>query len=398
MAQNNIRVPRSIAATTPSEAFRAAKDLGGANLVLKAQVLAGGRGLGKFSSGLQGGVHMCVSAEQVEKLSKQMLGHTLVTKQTGAGGRMVSTVLVSERHKVLREMYFAIMFDRTAGGPVMIASPKGGVNIEDVAAQSPQFIFKEVIDPTHGPTGDQIARLAAGLMEGSHRSTVIESLLRQEIQNIWLMFDRTDATMLEINPLAEVDDERIMSLDAKVNFDDNAQFRQKEIHAFRDSSQEDPREVRASHFDLNYIGLDGNIGCLVNGAGLAMATMDIIKYSGGSPANFLDVGGGATRDQVREAIKILNDDQHVEAILVNIFGGIMRCDTISDGLVAAAAEVGLTKPLVVRLEGTNVDEGMRILAKAKLGVEVHTAHQLDEAAKLAVAAAARGVAAKRKKN
>jgi succinyl-CoA synthetase beta subunit len=334
---------------------------------------------------------MCESADQVEKLAKQMLGHTLVTKQTGAEGRVVSTVLISERHKVLREMYFAIMFDRTAGGPVMIASPKGGVNIEDVAKDTPQFIFKEVIDPVHGPESAQIARLAAGLMQGAHENTVIESLLRQEIQLYWNMFDRTDATMLEINPLAEVDDERILALDAKINFDDNAAFRQKDIHALRDTSQEDGREVRAAKFDLNYIGLDGNIGCLVNGAGLAMATMDIIKHSGGSPANFLDVGGGATRDQVREAIKILNDDPHVEAILVNIFGGIMRCDTISDGLVAAAEEVGLAKPLVVRLEGTNVDEGLRILAKAKLGVEVRTAKHLDEAAKFAVAAAARAV-------
>jgi succinyl-CoA synthetase beta subunit len=341
---------------------------------------------------LQGGVHMCATARDVERLATQMLGHTLVTKQTGAEGKLVSTVLVSERVPVLREMYLAVMFDRTAGGPVIIASPAGGVNIEEVAARTPQLIFKEIVDPLAGPTPAQVARLAAGLMGGAHESAVVEALLRDEIALYWRLFDQTDATMLEINPLAEVAGERILALDAKVNFDDNAAFRQKPIHALRDSSQEDAREVRAAQFDLNYIGLDGNIGCLVNGAGLAMATMDIIKYSGGAPANFLDVGGGATRDQVREAIKILNDDPHVQAILVNIFGGIMRCDTISDGLVAAANEVGLTKPLVVRLEGTNVDEGLRILAHAKLGVEVRTASKLDEAAKLAVAAAAANVA------
>jgi len=378
MRDYGVNVPVSSVASTPEEALNVATALNTPDLVVKAQILAGGRGLGHFDSGLKGGVQKCSSPEEVRDIAAQMLGHKLITKQTGSEGRLVNKLLVAKRHFVRREAYFAILLDRTFGGPVMVGSKEGGVDIEKVAEENPSSIVKIGVDLAKGPTPDQTKKLSEAL--GFHGDQITQS--QQQITNLYKLFKEKDCTMLEINPLVETSDGVVMAMDAKINFDDNSEYRQKDVFALEDTTQKDSREVEAKKWDLNYIALDGSIGCLVNGAGLAMATMDIIKLYGGSPANFLDVGGGATKQQVTAAISILSKDPKVKVILVNIFGGIMKCDVIALGLIAAATELRLRLPLVVRLQGTNVNEAKKLIADS--GLRIVTADDLDEAAQKAV--------------
>jgi len=348
------------------------------DVVIKAQILAGGRGKGFFDNGFKGGVHVCSRASELREYAEKMLGHRLYTKQTGPQGKPVSKVFVCERYYLRREMYFAILLDRKAGGPAIVVSEQGGVDIETVAKETPEAIYVEPINIMTGPTSEQTKRVAEKMGFGLNRI----SEAQEQINKMYQFFRKYDCTQLEVNPLAETNDGRVMAMDAKLNFDDNASFRQKEVFDLRDKTQEDPREVRASEYDLNYIGLEGNIGCLVNGAGLAMATLDMINMNGGSPANFLDVGGGATQKQVMEAIKIISSDPHVKSILINIFGGIMKCDVIALGLIAAVKEIGLKIPLVVRLQGTNVEAARKIMEES--GLRIISAVDLDEASKKAV--------------
>jgi len=386
-----VPVPTGVVATTPAEAEAAADRVRAASnkpspvVVLKAQVLAGGRGRGTFSNGFKSGVHMITKKGQAAEVAAQMLGHRLITKQTGEEGKPTNSVYLMEGLQVARELYISIMLDRASSGCIIIASPSGGMSIEDVAAATPELISKELVELTAGPTPQQLDRLAAFMKfaPGSRGSSQFKDCVR----GLWRMFTSTDATLIEINPVAETTDGNVFVCDAKINFDDNASFRQAQIFAQRDHSQEDVREVEAAKYDLNYIGLTGEIGCMVNGAGLAMATMDIIKLHGGTPANFLDVGGGATADQVTHAFELLNADNRVKAILVNIFGGIMKCDTIAEGIVQAAKHVGLKVPLVVRLEGTNVERGKKLIQES--GLDIIAAADLDDAAKKAVAACQR---------
>lgn len=377
-----VATPRGIPATTPAEAeaaFNAIRgDRTGVDVVIKAQALTGGRGLGRFKNGFQGGVHMCTKPEHAREIAEKMLGQTLVTKQTGEKGIEVAKVFLVERVYMRREMYFSILMDRASQGPVIVASPAGGTSIEDVAEATPELIFKEAIDIKVGPTDAQVKRLATSLGADDAALPKLESMIR----NLYNLFIGVDATLVEINPLAETAQGDIFACDAKLNFDDNAAFRHTEIFAQRDKSQEDPREVEASAYDLNYIGLDGNIGCLVNGAGLAMATMDIISLFGGKPANFLDVGGGATESQVKKAFEILQADDQVKSILVNIFGGIMRCDVIAAGIIAAAKDLGLSKPIIIRLAGTNVEKARELIANS--GYKMIVDDDLDGAAQKAV--------------
>eukprot|EP01132_Coremiostelium_polycephalum_P004319 gene4319-5405_t len=362
--------------TDAKDAKKAANELNAKELVIKAQVHAGGRGKGTFKeTGFKSGVHLCKTGEQAEKLVGEMLNKHLVTKQTTAEGTLVKSVMIAESVDPKRELYFAIVMDRKHGGPVMIASPKGGVDIEAVAEETPELIFTEPINIVKGIRPEQTKRLAEKL--GFTGDKLVEA--QKQMANLYDLFLQSDATQVEVNPFAETTDGKIFAMDAKINFDDNASFRQKKIFDMRDTAEEDPREVEASKHGLNYIGLDGNIGCMVNGAGLAMATMDIIKLNGGNPANFLDVGGGATEQQVTEAFKILTADSQVKGILVNIFGGIMRCDIIAKGIVGACKQVGLRIPLVVRLAGTNVELGESILKES--GLDITTAADLDQAAK-----------------
>lgn len=381
MGKYGVNVPKGVAVSSLDEVKKAIQDVfpGESELVVKSQVLAGGRGLGKFKNGFQGGVHI-VKADKIEETAGKMLGQILVTKQTGSQGKIVSKVYLCEKLSLVNEMYFAIMLDRTSAGPLIIACKKGGTSIEDLAEKFPDLIIKVPIDVFKGITDEDAAKVVDGLApKVADRSNSIE-----QVKKLYKLFCECDCTMLEINPIAETSDKQLVAADAKLNFDDNAAFRQKEIFALRDPTQEDPREVAAAMADLNYIGLDGEIGCMVNGAGLAMATMDIVKLHGGTPANFLDVGGNASEGQVVEAFKILTSDDKVKAILVNIFGGIMKCDVIASGIVNAAKQVALKVPVVVRLEGTNVDQGKRILKES--GMALITAEDLDDAAKKAVKA------------
>lgn len=387
MAKFGVNVPKGMVASTPAEAVSAAKQLAtpDGEIVIKSQVLAGGRGLGTFKNGFKGGVHV-TSVDNIESIASKMLGQILVTKQTGEEGKPVNKVLLAEKLKVANEMYFAILLDRATAGPVIIACQKGGTSIEDLAEKYPEMIIKVPIDVFAGISDSQACAVVDGLeLKFSGKDEAVE-----QVKRLYKMFANTDCTMLEINPLAETSDGHLVAADAKINFDDNAAYRQKEIFVLRDESQEDPREVTASKADLNYIGLTGEIGCMVNGAGLAMATMDIIQLHGSSPANFLDVGGNASEEQVIQAFKILTSDSKVKAILVNIFGGIMRCDVIASGIVNAAKQVSLHVPLIVRLEGTNVDIGKRILQES--GLPIITADDLDDGAKKAVEAAKAGKA------
>lgn len=375
-----VATPRGIAAATAQEAAQIARNMGVSQYVVKAQVHAGGRGKGTFKNGFKGGVHVVDSVEEVEDVAGKMLNQVLVTKQTGETGKLVSKIMVAEAVDLKKECYFAILQDRARECPVIVASTEGGMDIEEVAATRPEAIIREHIDPALGILPFQALKIAVAL-------GLTGPLLRQAtklITNVYKLFTALDCSLVEINPLVVTTDDRVCALDAKFNFDDNALYRHPEIMEMRDETEEDPREVEAGKYDLNYIGLDGNIGCMVNGAGLAMATMDIIKYYGGEPANFLDVGGSATEEMVTNAFRILTSDKNVKALLVNIFGGIMRCDVIAQGIVAAAKNIDMKIPLVVRLEGTNVEIGKKILADS--GIAIIPADNLDEAAQKAVAA------------
>jgi succinyl-CoA synthetase beta subunit len=380
----NVATPKGGPAETPDEAEKIAASLNTSDLVVKAQIHAGGRGKGTFTNGFKGGVKLCKTPAAAREVAAKMLGQTLVTHQTGPAGKLVRKVLVVQSVEISREIYFAILMDRATGAPVVVASTEGGVEIEKVAEQHPEKIIREPVHPLLGLQPFQGLKLGRELnFQGDQLKAASKLFL-----NVYKLFAALDCSLVEINPLVVTDKGEVLALDAKFNFDDNALFRHKEIVEMRDVGEEDPREVEASKFGLNYIGLDGNIACLVNGAGLAMATMDIIKHAGGEPANFLDVGGGASEQQVTEAFKILVADKNVKAILVNIFGGIMRCDVIAQGIINAVKAVSLPVPLVVRLEGTNVAIGKKLLEESKLPIQA--ASDLAEAAKLVVAAADAG--------
>lgn len=372
-----VTTPRGFACLSADEAADAATRLGGRAWVVKAQIHAGGRGKG-------GGVKLAWSVDEVRRHASQMLGMTLKTHQTGPEGRVVKRLLVEEGVEVDKEFYLGLVVDRDSGRVVLMASSEGGMDIEEVAARTPGKIHKVFIDPDTGLKGTEADIVARSI--GLSGKSVMQA--RTLMQNLYQAFDACDASLAEINPLVVTRDGRVIALDAKFSFDANALFRQPEIAAMRDLDEEDPAEVEASQFDLSYIPLDGDIGCLVNGAGLAMATMDVIKLYGGSPANFLDVGGGATAEKVTQAFKLMLRNPNLRAILVNIFGGIMKCDVIARGIVAAAREVELTVPLVVRMKGTNESLGRTILAQS--GLPIISADDMADAAQQAVAAARRG--------
>lgn len=374
LKEYGVPVPRNIVARTPEEAEAAAKELGTDVVVVKAQIHAGGRGKG-------GGVKLVKSPAEAKEIASQMLGMMLVTHQTGPEGREVKTLLIEEGLPIDKEFYLGITLDRVTGRNVFMASSAGGMDIEKVAEETPELILKETIDPSVGLRPFQARKLAFGL-------GIPADLVNQAAKFMLSLYDayeKMDASLVEINPFLLTKDNRLIALDAKVNFDDNAMFRHKDYAELRDLNEEEPLEIEASKFDLNYIKLDGNIGCMVNGAGLAMATMDIIKLHGGEPANFLDVGGGASQERVEQAFRILLSDDNVKAVLVNIFGGIVRTDMVANGVVAAAKNLGVSIPIVARLEGTNVEEGRRVLAES--GIGIITAQGMTDAAEKAVSAA-----------
>ncbi len=366
-------VPRGIPAFSVDDAVQAAQALPGPVYVVKAQIHAGGRGKG-------GGVKLARSIDEVRDLAGSILGMQLVTHQTGPAGQKVRRLLIEEGADIRKELYVAMVVDRATQRVVLMGSAEGGMDIEEVAAKTPEKIVRVTIDPAQGLTGAQADDVARRI--GVPEASLPQS--RTMLQGLYRAFDETDASLAEINPLVLTGDGRVIALDAKLNFDANALFRHPDIVAMRDLDEEDPAEIQASKFDLSYISLDGDIGCLVNGAGLAMATMDVIKLYGGSPANFLDVGGGATAEKVTEAFKIMLSNPGLKAILVNIFGGIMKCDTIAEGIVAAVRAVGLEVPLVVRMKGTNEELGKKILADS--GLPIITADNMAQAAERAVAA------------
>jgi succinyl-CoA synthetase beta subunit len=351
------------------------------HLVVKAQVHAGGRGKGVFKNGFKGGVHLVDTPEAARDVAGRMLGETLVTKQTGDAGRMVRKVMVTESVQISRELYLAILLDRQSCRPVIIVSTEGGMDIEEVAEKTPGKILREFINPLAGLQAYQVRKICHNL-----GLTTTARQFGRMLHSLYKLFIDCDCSMVEINPVVITSDDHVYALDAKFGFDDNALYRHPEIQAMRDKDEEDPREVAASEHDLNYIGLDGNIACLVNGAGLAMATMDIIKQHGGDPANFLDVGGGASQEQVAAAFKIILGDKAVQGIFINIFGGIMDCNVVAQGVVAAARETGLSLPLVVRLEGNNVATGKATLAAS--GLNIVSADGMDDGAAKIVAAVA----------
>ena len=371
--------PKGRMAESPEEAKKIAEEING-QTVIKAQVHAGGRGKGTFKNGFEGGVHLSDDPEEIHSIAKKMLGETLVTHQTGEEGKLVSKVMVAKAVDISKEYYLAILMDRESQSPVIVASTEGGVNIEEVAETTPEKIIRESIHPLAGIQPYEIRKISNNLGLQGDAAKQFGKLLKA----LFKLFISCDCSLVEINPLVTTPEGEVLALDAKFGFDDNALYRQHEIASMRDTSEEDPREVAASEFGLNYIGLDGNIACLVNGAGLAMATMDIIKHYGGEPANFLDVGGGATEEQVTNAFKIILGDSNVKGILVNIFGGIMDCDVIANGIVNACKQVNLSIPLVVRLEGNNVDAGKQTLSTS--GVNLIAADDLSDAAQKAVKA------------
>lgn len=369
-----VPVPRGFVAHTPEEAYQAAKDLGTEIVVVKAQIHAGGRGKG-------GGVKLARSPEEARTIAGEILGMKLVTHQTGPEGREVRVLLVEEGLPIDKEFYLGLVLDRASGRLVFMASPAGGMDIEKVAAETPEQIFKEAIDPAVGFRSFQARKLAFAL--GLPADLIGQAA--KFMQTLYQATEQMDASLVEINPFLLTKDKRLIALDAKINFDDNAMFRHKEFLELRDLNEEEPLEIEASKFDLNYIKLDGNIACMVNGAGLAMATMDIIKLAGGEPANFLDVGGGASQERVEAAFRILLADENVRAVLINIFGGIVRCDMVARGVVGAAKNLGVKVPVVVRLEGTNVEEGQRVIRESDLGFTV--ANAMQDAAEKVVALA-----------
>ena len=371
LARFGVPVPRGEVTSNALDAAAIAQRLGGSVVVVKAQIHAGGRGKG-------GGVKLAKSPAEAERLAKQMIGMTLVTHQTGPEGRTVGRVLIEEGLQIERELYLSMLIDRAAGRPVIIASAAGGMDIEEVAATHPEKILRESVDPATGVIPFQARKLAFAMgLESGPAGKMVKVL-----DAIYKAFIETDASMIEINPLILTKSGDLLALDAKVTLDDNALYRHPDLREFRDLSEEDPLEVEASKFSLNYIRLDGNIGCMVNGAGLAMATMDSIKLAGGEPANFLDVGGAANAEQIRNAFRILMADKNVKAVLINIFGGILRCDVLAQGVIAAVKELGVPVPIVIRMEGTNVDEGKRLLRES--GMKLTTADSMDEAAKKVV--------------
>jgi succinyl-CoA synthetase beta subunit len=374
LAKHGVPVPRGEVAFTAAEAGEIARRLGSPIVVVKAQIHAGGRGKG-------GGVKLAKSVDEAEHLAVEMIGMTLVTHQTGPEGRVVGRVLIEEGLQMQRELYLSLLLDRAAGKLVMMASAAGGMDIEEVAAKTPEKIVRVHLDPGVGMVPFEARRLGFGIgLDGPHVNKFVKLATA-----LCDAFQATDASMVEINPLVVTEGGDLLALDAKMNFDDNAMYRHPDIRELRDLTEEDPLEVEASKFSLNYIHLDGNIGCMVNGAGLAMATMDIIKLAGGEPANFLDVGGGANAEQIRNAFKILMSDANVKAVLINIFGGILRCDVLAQGVIAAVKELGVPAPIVIRMEGTNVDEGKRLLRES--GMNFTTADSMGEAAEKVVSLA-----------
>jgi len=374
LKEYGVPVPRGIVAKSPEEAEAAARELGTDVVVVKAQIHAGGRGKG-------GGVKLARSPEEAKQIASEILGMQLVTHQTGPEGQEVRTLLIEEGLPIDKEFYLGITLDRVTGRDVMMASSAGGMDIEKVAEETPELILKAVIDPAVGLQPFQARELAFGLGIPNELINKAASFMI----SLYEAYQKMDASLVEINPFLLTKDSRLIALDAKVTFDDNAMFRHKDFPELRDLNEEEPLEIEASKYDLNYIKLDGNIGCMVNGAGLAMATMDIIKLHGGEPANFLDVGGGASQERVEQAFKILLADQNVKAVLINIFGGIVRCDMVANGVVAAAKNLGVSIPIVARLEGTNVEEGRRVLRDSDIGII--PAEGMSDAAEKVVSAA-----------
>ncbi|GAA96718.1 uncharacterized protein L969DRAFT_97070 [Mixia osmundae IAM 14324] len=376
-----VNTPKSKAAFSADEAYQVAKSMGKDKLVIKAQVLAGGRGKGHFEGGLKGGVQMVDSPEQAKEYASQMIGHKLITKQTGAAGRICNAIMLAERRPPKHEYYLAILNDRSSNGPALVASARGGMNIEDVAKEDPSAILTHPIDYTKGLSSSEAKEFAGKLgFKGKQQDQAADTFVK-----LYKLFKEKDATQIEINPLAESEDGEVLCMDAKLGFDDNAEFRQEAIFKLRDITQEDKAEVEAAEYGLNFIKLDGNIGCLVNGAGLAMATMDVLKLNGGNPANFLDVGGGATAEAVKKAFELLLSESGVKSIFVNIFGGIMRCDVIAEGIIKATKELQLEIPLVVRLQGTKEAEAKKMINESSL--KIYAFDGLDEAASKAVESA-----------
>ena len=373
LSQYHVSVPLGKIAHTPEQAKSVAREVGGNLWVVKAQIHAGGRGKG-------GGVKLARSLGEVEELARTMIGMTLVTYQTGPEGKKVTKVLVEKGYQLDKEYYLGLVLDRSAEKIAVICSPEGGISIEEVARKTPEKIFKAAADTVEGFTPDQLKTLAQKM----GFSEEVQNQFQVIVSALYKTFVEKDASLIEINPLVSTQEGKLLALDAKINFDDNALYRHPEIEQLRDFNEEDPKEVEASKFNLSYIHLDGNIGCMVNGAGLAMSTMDIIKLAGGEPANFLDVGGGATQEKVMEAFKLILSDKNVKAVMVNIFGGIMRCDIIARGILDAVKHVNINVPLVVRLEGTNVDEGRKILKDS--GLKIISATTMKDAAQKAVRA------------
>ena len=382
LKRHGVAVLDGYVAWTPDEAAAAAAKLPGPVFVVKSQIHAGGRGAGRFADDPdgKGGVRLARSAEEVRANADAMIGHVLITKQTGPAGRPVHRVYVEAGCDIAQELYFSILVDRVTGRITIVASAEGGIDIEDVAANHPEKILRVPIDPAAGLQGHHIRTLTFGLGLSGEQAKAFGKL----VNGLYAAFQALDCAVIEINPLVITKADAVVALDAKVSFDDNALFRHPELEKLRDEAEEDPKELEAAKYGLNYVALEGNIGCMVNGAGLAMATMDIIKLYGMAPANFLDVGGGATTERVTAAFKIILSDPNVEGILVNIFGGIMRCDVIAEGVVAAARDVHLSVPLVVRLEGTNVELGRAILARSNM--PIIAAKDLADAAEKIVAA------------
>jgi succinyl-CoA synthetase beta subunit len=371
LARYGVPVPRGEVAFTPGEAGEIAGQLGGSTVVVKAQIHAGGRGKG-------GGVKLAHNPDEAVRIARDMIGMRLVTPQTGPEGRVVSRVLVEEGLQIARELYVSVLIDRGAARPIVMASAAGGMDIEEVAAATPERIVREHVHPGVGLAPFQTRKIAFALGLSGAEATGAARLMSA----VYEAFRATDASLIEINPLITTAGGAVLALDAKMNFDDNALGRHHDLRELRDLGEEDPLEIEASKFSLNYIRLDGNIGCMVNGAGLAMATMDIIKLAGGEPANFLDVGGGANAEQIRNAFKILLGDRNVRAVLINIFGGILRCDVLAEGVIAAVRELDVRVPIVIRMEGTNVEEGKRMLARS--GLNFTTADAMGDAAEKVV--------------
>lgn len=374
MKSYGVGVPAGAAATTPEDAFKAAKSLGTNELVIKAQALTGGRGKGHFDNGFQGGVKVISSPEEAQELAEKMLGHKLITKQTGAAGKEVTAVYICERRDALTEAYLAILMDRSTQTPMIVASAQGGMDIEGVAAKDPSAIKTFPVSLEEGVT-DALATDIANVL--GYTDAAIPNAAKA-VQNLYKVFMERDCTQVEINPLSETPEHEVLAMDAKLGFDDNASFRQEEVFSWRDPTQEDPQEVEAAEYGLNFIKLDGNIANIVNGAGLAMATMDIIKLYGGEPANFLDCGGTATPETIEKAFELILSDKKVNGIFVNIFGGIVRCDYVAQGLIAATKNFKLDIPVVVRLQGTNMAQAKEMIDNS--GLKLYAFEDLDPAA------------------